>query len=57
MPYVTLSICVDPPDKDLISELRQEDGKLYINMSMKVYPLPKCKIIHEVCLIDLSMHI
>lgn len=35
---------VYPPDKDLESETEQIDGKLYINMSMKIYPLPNCTI-------------
>lgn len=38
---------VYPPDKDLSSETKQEDGKLYIHMSMKVHPLPNCNIIYE----------
>ncbi|CAC5424080.1 unnamed protein product [Mytilus coruscus] len=38
---------VYPPDKDLNSKTKQEDGKLYINMSMKVYPLPNCNIVYK----------
>ncbi|VDI69809.1 Hypothetical predicted protein, partial [Mytilus galloprovincialis] len=36
-----------PPDTDLISRTKQEDGKLHIDMSMKVYPLPNCTIVYK----------
>lgn len=45
----SLYICSDPPDKDLSTETKQEDGKLYIDMSMKVHPLPNCTINYGVC--------
>lgn len=38
---------VYPPDKDLNSETKQKDGKLHIDMSMTVYPLPTCTIFYE----------
>ncbi|CAC5424100.1 unnamed protein product [Mytilus coruscus] len=38
---------VYPPGKDISSETKQEDGKLYIRMSMRVYPLPNCTINYE----------
>ncbi|CAC5424096.1 unnamed protein product [Mytilus coruscus] len=38
---------VYPPDKDLNSKIKQEDGKLHIDMSMKVYPLPNCTIVYK----------
>lgn len=36
-----------PPDTDLISRTIKEDGKLHIDMSMKVYPLPNCTIVYK----------
>lgn len=38
---------VYPPDKDLNSRTKQEDGKLHIDMSFKVYPLPNCTIVYK----------
>lgn len=38
---------VYPPDKDLISRTKEKDDKLYIDMSMKVYPLPNCTIVYK----------
>lgn len=42
---------LDPPNKEL-TKIKQKDGKLYIEISMKVYPLPHCTIFYEVCIVD-----